>query len=72
MKNRLILLATILVSLTSCKKDVECECTTVFYDTNGYYLSTQENEYKVTNAADCASYNSSTSTEATNCQLDND
>lgn len=72
MKKISMLLAIVIVTLTSCSKKEQCECTTVLYDTSGYYLSSQEKEYQVTNAADCASYNFNAPTEVTNCQLDVD
>lgn len=61
------------MALASCKKDYECECTTVFYDASGIYAGTNDElKYKVGSKSECDSYNKSTATEVTNCYFDAD
>ncbi len=57
----------------SCKKDYECECTTVYYDESGIYAGTNDDvKYMVGSKTECDSYNKSTTTEVTNCYFDKD
>lgn len=69
LKTAAVVLGTLV--LISCKKDRECECTTVFYDAGGFYAGSEDDiKYTVKDQAECASYNKSTATEVTNCHLD--
>lgn len=64
--------AIVLVGLIlfSCQKH-ECECTTVFYDSEGLYIGSEDDiKHIVKNDTECKSYNKSTPTESTNCSLD--
>lgn len=57
--------------LSSCKKDYECECTTVFYNEEGIYVgSTDDVKHLVKNQSECDSYEVNTTTEVTHCHLD--
>ncbi|MCO5259530.1 MAG: hypothetical protein M9916_05250 [Crocinitomicaceae bacterium] len=70
MKKIVLILPIVALIATSCKKEQECECTTVFYDENGYYLNSTKKDYMVSDDAECQSYNTNTASEVTNCGLD--
>lgn len=70
MKLKLATFTLGILLFASCQKH-ECECTTVFYDSNGYYPGSEDDiKYTVKNQDECNSYNKSTATEVTNCHLD--
>lgn len=70
MKKNLILFAIVLVSMTACRKDRVCECTSTF--------GVDKTEYKkvtkrwMRNSAECVSrteYNSDGSSYSVNCEI---
>lgn len=71
MKLKLATLALGTLVFASCQKH-ECECTTVFYDSEGFYIGSEDDiKYTVKDESECDSYNYSSTTEVTNCHLDN-
>ena len=70
MKKLIYLLPIVALAVASCKKDTDCECTTLHYDDNGYYLNSSQQEYPVKNQAECDAYKVNTAKEVTNCNLD--
>lgn len=70
MKKKIAFIALGAITLISCKKDLECECTSVFYD-NGSYVGSQDDiKHIVKNQAECKNYEVDTATETTTCTLD--
>jgi hypothetical protein len=69
MKLKLTLIALVTLTLVSCKKDYECECTSVYY-TNGYYSHQVEDKHLVGNATECDAFETNSSEVVTTCYLD--
>lgn len=58
------------ITLISCKKDLECECTTVFYENGNYAGSQDDIKYTVKSQSECDSYEVSIATQTTTCTID--
>lgn len=71
MKLKLAAIVFTALALSSCKKDRECECTTIFYDNSQIYVGSEDKTHMVKDQAECSTYNSETTTEVTTCLLDN-
>lgn len=71
MKLKLTAIVFTALALSSCKKDQECECTTVYYDQQQIYVGSDDQTYLVKDHTECHSYNSQSATEVTNCHIDN-
>jgi hypothetical protein len=72
MKLKLVMLGLGLVSLTACKKDLECECQTVYYNNEGVYQGSTTQEHLVRSQSECASFNVQSALEVTNCVIDSE
>lgn len=70
MKIKVALIALGAITLISCKKDLECECTSVFYE-NGQYSGSQDDiKHTVKDKMECESYEVAIPTETTTCSID--
>lgn len=69
MKLKLTLIALVTLTLVSCKKDYECECTTVYYS-NGNYSHQVEDKQLVKNATECDALETNSATEVKTCYVD--
>lgn len=71
MKLKIAILVVGVIALTSCKKNHECECTSVYTNAEGVYAGSQDDvKYHVKNRSECEAYNKSTATEVKTCTLD--
>ncbi len=71
MKLKLTAIVVGALVLISCKKDYECECTTVFYNSEGTYVGSEDDiKHIVKDQAECDTYKKNTTTEVTTCTLD--
>ncbi len=70
MKLKLTAIVFTALALSSCKKDQECECTTVFYNNEQIYVGSEDQTYLVKDHTECHSYDKKTTTEVTSCVID--